>query len=84
MFFSFFLSQNIFICCLFQESDKMQNSRTFQKPPNLIWYICKIMMSQNPTIEQYQTYKSTFIYTNIYKLQFIKTQYNSHCYTCPL
>ena len=37
MFF-YFVSQNIFIWCLFQESDKMQYSWTFQKPPNLTWY----------------------------------------------
>ena len=54
---------------------------TFQTLYGILW---KLVMSQHLTIEQYQTYKSIFVYTNIYKLQFIKMQDNSHCYTCPL
>ena len=63
----------------------MQDSWTFQKPPkpDMVFY-GKLVMSQHATIEQYQTYKTTFIRTNIYKLQIIKLQYNSPCYTFSL
>ena len=49
----FFLSQNIFIWCLFQESDKGQNSRTFQKPPEpymVFMQTCDVTTSNNRTI----------------------------------
>ena len=59
-------------------------TQPFEKPhkSNMVMLhhiLCKIVMLQHVTIEQYQTYKSTFIHTNIYKSQFIKMHYNSHC-----
>ena len=77
-------SQNIFIKLLFQESDQLQYSWTFQKPtePYMVFMqICDVTISNNRTIPEY---KSTFIYTNINQLQFIRSKYNSHCYTCSL
>ena len=59
--------------------------QTFQIPlePYMVFYanLCKLSMSPYATIEQYQTSKSTFIHANVYKLQFLKMQYNSHCHT---
>ena len=83
-FIFFFISKYIylvFILGIRQGAKLMDISVTSQ---TLYGILCELVMSQHPTIEQYQTYKCTFIHTNIYKLQFIKMQYNSDCYTCPL
>ena len=84
MFFCFFYLKIYLSGVYFRNRTRGKTHIHFRNLPNLIWYLCKLVMSQHPTIEQYQIYKSTFIYSNIYKLQFIKSQYNSHCYTCPL
>ena len=84
MFFIFFIAKYIylvFISGIGQGAKLTDISETYR---TLYGILCKLVMSQHPTIEQYQTYKSSFIYTNIYKIQFIEMQYYSHCYTCPL
>ena len=70
----------------FRNQTRCKTHRHFRNLPTLYGILCKLVMSQHPTIEQSQTYKSLFIYTNTYKFQFFKTyyNYNSHCYTCPL
>ena len=83
VFFCFFISKIYLSGVYFRNLTRCKTHRHFRNLPTLYGILCKLVMSQHPTIEQYQTYKSTFIYTNIYKLQILKMQYNSHCYTCP-
>ena len=79
MFFCFFILKYIYL-----NQSRCKTHGHFRNLPTLYGILCKLVMSQHPTREQYQTYKSTFIDTNIYKLQFIKIKYNSQCLTCPL